>query len=146
MRLCFSQHLAGVADRSIPRLNRILSLGSLNAFGPLDVERDIGKVSLLLLLGLRAAVNFHSRGFVSFLSGRYRKNRGVLQVILECLTLLFRYPDWLDLSFCVLFLFAWLKETCSSKVFSVVVDAFAAQLSNAFWNQVNIEVFLSYFT
>lgn len=109
MRLCFSQHLAGVADCSVSRLNRVLSLGPLNCLGPLYMEGNVGKVSLLLLLGLRAAVNFGSGDFVGFLSGRNREDRRVLQVILECCTLPFCYSDRLNSRFC-LFLFTWLEE------------------------------------
>jgi hypothetical protein len=118
----------------------MLSLGPLNGLGPLDVEGNIGKVtSLLFLLGLRAAIRFQSGAFVGVRCGRNRENGGVFQIILERLAVMFGYLGRLNLSFRL----SWLKA--GSHLFMVLVNALAAQLSNAFWHQVNIEVLLPYF-
>jgi hypothetical protein len=73
MRLGFSQHHASVAYCSISRLDGILGQRPLNRLRPLDVERNVRKVSSVLRLeGLRAAMNFDCGAFVAFRCGLNR--------------------------------------------------------------------------
>lgn len=150
MRLRFSQHLARVADCFISWLYGILSHGPLDGLRPLDLERDVRKVIGVLLLSWllwrpRAAMNFDSGAFVSFSRRLNRYGRRVLQIILEHLAIMLGYLDRLGCRSWLFLKLSWLKDACGSLII-IVINALSAQMSNAFRNQVNIEVILSNFT